>query len=281
MKILTKDQKGQTDHHIDFRLLEQRSRLEFNYPRDAAAGDAFVAVFLPFYENPIISESKSANYAEYDILGRSSSLFAYTSSKARKFKVDLQYTLPHLLQMDMTQSRFKNYFTTTEDAKNEFFDIGKPTTVSQTQAQKLFEEYSQVFADVNDASKLLFSVEEFPPQTIKCIDTLLFFVNVLRSSVYNNAVNPLQGPPLVRLTHGSMYQSIPCIVRNYDISVDEQAGYHVETLTPNRIKVSIELNEVRAGNFGYFEKATGVSRDNLAGWESVIGEPYSIDSGVL
>ena len=281
MKITAQSSFDEPERKVDFRLLEQRSRLEFNFPKGAGEGDAYIAVFLPFYENPQISESKAANYAEYDVLGRSSTLYAYTSAKARKFKVEISYNMFHLMQMDMTQSRFKKYFTTNHDEKNKFFDIGKPTTIPETQAEKLYKEYYSAFSDINGFSHLLFHPNEFPKETIKTIDTMLFFINILRSSVYNNATNPLLGPPLVRLNHGALYQSIPCIVKSYDLNMDDQAGIHVETLMPNRVVISLELNEVRAGDFGYFEKAVGIKRDNLAGWESVLGEPHSLDPGVL
>ena len=265
---------------VDFRLLEQRSRLEFNYPK---SDDEFVAVFLPFYENPIITESKSANYAEYDVLGRASTLFAYTGAKARTFKLELQYTYHHLLQMDMTQSRFKSFYKSEFDQKKEFFDI--PTELGGiSQADKLYEEYRSIFDSLHTGTSLSTfegTATEGSNQQHKAIDTLLFFINVLRSSVYNDASNPLLGPPTVRLNHGSMYQSIPCLVKTYDISFDEAAGYHVQTLTPNRIKVSLSLVELRTGDFGEFEKSTAIRRDNLAGWESVIGGNHSLDSGSL
>ena len=117
---------------------------------------------------------------------------------------------------------------------------------------------------------------------IKAIDTLVFFVNVFRTSVDSNAKNPLYGPPLVRLTHGSLYQSIPCIVKNYNISFDDEVwGYDLETLTPRMVNITVELQEVRVGNFGAFEPATATSRDNLAGWESVIASPQTTDPGQL
>ena len=115
---------------------------------------------------------------------------------------------------------------------------------------------------------------------IKAIDTLVFFVNIFRTSVDSNAKNPLYGPPLVRLTHGTMYQSIPCIVKSYNIATDDESwGYDLETLTPRMVNISVELQEVRVGNFGEFTPATYISRDNLAGWESVISSPLTTDPG--
>jgi hypothetical protein len=86
---------------------------------------------------------------------------------------------------------------------------------------------------------------------------------------------------LVRLNFGSLYQDIPCIVKNYNIGWEEEAGYDLYTLTPNRVKISVELNEVRIGDFGHYEKGVMIKRDNITGWESVIAEPNSIDPGEL
>jgi hypothetical protein len=286
MYLPVEDKDGNPTH-IDFRLLEQRSRLEFNYPRAAADGGP-VVMFVPFYENPIITESKSANYAEYDVLGRSSNLYAYTGAKSRKFKIDVHYTLHHLKEMAVSQSRFKKLlFETTKEAQDRFFLIGENVNdgvTGETQSQRLFREYSDIFAQVHGGNDVLQRFKEdplLPTEMVKTLDTLLFFINVLRSSVYNNSTNPLHGPPLVRLNHGALYQRIPCIIKNYNISFVEEAGYHVETLMPNRIKVSLSLDEIRAGDFGSAEAATPISQDNLVGWESVLSPKKSLDPGAL
>ena len=99
----------------DNRLLEQRSRLEFHYPQQD------MILFLPFFENPVISESKAANLVEYDLLGRSSSMFAYTGAKARRFKVEVSYTLPHLINFNMGVERFRRL--TTAESKEEQINL--------------------------------------------------------------------------------------------------------------------------------------------------------------
>tara|TARA_R110002051_G_scaffold167858_2_gene238545 strand:- start:21963 stop:23015 length:1053 start_codon:yes stop_codon:yes gene_type:complete len=108
------------------------------------------------------------------------------------------------------------------------------------------------------------------------IDMIVYWVNIVRSSVTNNAVDPTLGPPIVRLTHGVLYQNIPCICTGYDITADAKAPMDVETLLPFRIKVTMNLEEIRTGDFGQYRDGAGeneagaISRDNLAGWESVI-----------
>ena len=115
----------------------------------------------------------------------------------------------------------------------------------------------------------------------KAIDIILYWVNIIRTSVTNNAENPLKGPPIVRLNHGTMYQNIPCICTDYSINFDEKWGYDNNTLTPRRIDVKMSLEELRTGDFGKFDQAEYIKRDNLAGWESVISSPNTTDPGWL
>ena len=110
----------------------------------------------------------------------------------------------------------------------------------------------------------------------------MYFVNILRTSITNAATNPLLGPPIIRLVHGTMYQSIPCVGRSYSIEyLDEDWGYDLETLTPRKVKISLDLSEVRMGDFGKFKRSTIIQRDNIAGWESVVNEPLTTDPGLL
>jgi len=116
---------------------------------------------------------------------------------------------------------------------------------------------------------------------IKAIELIIYWVNIIRTSVTNNAENPLKGPPIVRLNHGTMYQNIPCICTDYSINFDEKWGYDNNTLTPRRIDVKMSLEELRTGDFGKFDQAEYIKRDNLAGWESVISSPNTTDPGWL
>jgi hypothetical protein len=105
-------------------------------------------------------------------------------------------------------------------------------------------------------------------------DIVTYWLDVIRSSTYNNVQNPLFGPPIVRLTHGLMHRGIPCIVTNYSFTYDPNTGYDKDTLLPRVIKVDMELKEVRTGDFGTFDpsplQAETEAGDNLAGWEAVI-----------
>ena len=120
-------------------------------------------------------------------------------------------------------------------------------------------------------------------QVTKYVDLIIYWVNIIRSSVVNNAANPLNGPPIIRLRHGVMYQDIPCICHDYTIEWEETGGYDLKTLLPRRLKISMKLEELRSGDFGEFNRDTAspITRDNLAGWEAVINTPGSMDPGYI
>jgi hypothetical protein len=85
------------------------------------------------------------------------------------------------------------------------------------------------------------------------------------------------GPPLLRLTFGSMYQNVPCLCKNYNISWEEESGYDLETLTPRNLKIQLSLEEIRVGDFEQYIPGRFIKSDNLTGWESAIASPYTTD----
>jgi len=115
---------------------------------------------------------------------------------------------------------------------------------------------------------------------LRLIDLVIYWVNIIRSSVVNNAENPLNGPPIIRLQHGILYQNIPCICNNYTLTWDEQMGYELDTLLPRRLRITMALSELRSGDFGKYEANKIIAQDNLAGWEAVINTG-SMDPGDL
>jgi hypothetical protein len=281
----------------DKRILEQRARIEFHYPIDD------MIIFVPMYENPKIQESQTANYVEYNPIGRSSSLFAYTGSKSRKFKVELTYTLPHLEMFDMGIYRFQRVFTnSTKDSQKQLFfpDPNKkkpgdaPNSLSLevekqywilrawaetleniSEAQGVFDKALTGLQGAGDLAQTLNSLT--PTKRHAALDSLLFFIALFRTSVVNKADNPIYGPPLARLTFGAMYQSVPCIIKSYNMAWEEEMGYDLETLTPRRIKINLDMQEVRVGDMGKYDPAQFVKRDNITGWESATAGWYTTD----
>ena len=102
------------------------------------------------------------------------------------------------------------------------------------------------------------------------INLIMFWVNLIRSSTLNKSTDTSFGPPIVRLSHGTMYDNVPCLVEDYDIRIMEEAGYEVGTLAPKRIEIQLKLIESRTGNFGKYKAGAWQLGDNVTGWESVI-----------
>ena len=314
------------DNKPDNRLLPQRSRLEFHYSDGDSANK--MVVFIPFFENPMIRESKKATYTTYNPIGRSSSLYAYVGSPSRKFNIEATFTLDHIARHEMGIDRFrrlvelnskqaqKDLFTSqaegthkgligdgyTSQARNavhRYYDLltRDQLGIGSDETLEVFEAATNVgLAALGLPSFSLgtkIQQEEIPidgpivdnswaqlapnSEKLKTIDTLLFFINVLRTSLSNNANNPVYGPPLIRLVHGTLYQSVPCIAKSYNLEWVGDMGYELETLTPRRLRLKLELDEVRAGDFTDFVPADPIKKDNLAGWEAAINSPLTTD----
>ena len=284
----------------DKRILEQRARLEFHYP------DGETILFVPIYENPKIVETATATYVEYNPLSRAGSLFTYTGTKSRKLKMDLIYTLPHLMNYDMGIDKFRRIFSGNSDESKKLMFTqysnqaktappapGSSGNSISTEIDRIYWTIRAQAMSVEDLALELdllgvtaANAEEelerlTPTQRNVMVDTLLFFVALFRSSVLNNAKNPMQGPPLVRLNFGTLYQSVPCIVKNYNLTWEESAGYDLHTLTPRQLKISLDLQEVRVGDFLDYQPGVFRARDNLTGWESCIDDPYTTDPQLL
>jgi len=121
---------------------------------------------------------------------------------------------------------------------------------------------------------------------IRIVDLVIYWINIIRTSVVNNAMDPTLGPPIIRLNHGIMYQDVPCICTQYSFSIPDASPMDIDTLLPHQISVTMQLEEIRTGNFGEFRgigkdnNATMIQRDNLAGWEAVIVQG-TMDPGTL
>ena len=304
--------------HVMPRMLEERARIEFHYPDENNT-----IVFVPFYENPEIKESQAANYADYNPIGRAGSLYAYTGSQSRKFKVKATYTLPHLYWAPMGIARFLRYafgnskkeqqllFTNISresvapkeslshsiGAKDSYTTLLKESLgIPDPPPEKRFAKTPQPNRRMDGMdfnTDILGTLDAFLEEegvdslgdlsvnegvkANQVIDTLLFFMALFRTSTVNNAQNPTLGPPILRLTFGTMYQSVPCVCKNYSLTWEEEAGFDLETLTPRRLVISLDLEEIRSGDFKAFDQNSIIARNNLTGWESAIASPYTTD----
>jgi hypothetical protein len=104
-----------------------------------------------------------------------------------------------------------------------------------------------------------------------------FWINVIRTATMGSS-DGSQGPPIIKLSFGPLYQRVPFIATKYDISFDEMAGYDLETMLPRRVRINLVLEEFRVGNFGKYspimDDANGYvdidTSENVAGWDAIL-----------
>jgi len=333
------------------RKLEQRSHLTVEFPQ---SDNRIFRTYIPFLENPEISESGSNSLQEYNLMGRAGSLYSYGGSESRAIDITFNISLLHLIHLNTTEGiadkftrHFNLFFADKESAKerfnlrsdlaneiqfeknekvtdwlypegqpfrsvaleNELSDMGESDTKFNPEGfphaqthRKFYSKWLKQITGQNTVQGWITSLEDNVNRDFgafgglnpfyeggnqnrrdldKLINLVFVWVNLIRATCLNNATNTVQGPPIVRLTHGPMYNNVPCVVRDYSISIMDEAGFDIQTLTPKRLEITMTLSEMRTGDFGTFESGYLESGDNLAGWEAIIGDnnidPYNGD----
>jgi len=288
---------GPTERFQLNQALEKRGGIRFNYAPTNRVPTSTV-VWIPFYENPTIVESRKANYASKKILLRNEPVRLYTGSEARRFKVDIHYSLIHMAAMV---------------SKEDMFDIFTPRGFDYTDilaiAMYLRDTVGRDTGTLGDASKVnatlfqqaydrghstegpwgpnrwwkdpsnpregaaywsfaLLWVMRCLPNWVKHHQILQKVVNNIRSAVIGTQQMPVKGPPIVELKWGTMYNFTPCIITDYKIQPVENAGYDAKSLTAQRLKVSLSLEEMRNinGNLWGDPEIGG----DLPGWDSIM-----------
>lgn len=331
------------------RKLEERSHLTFEFPQ---SDSRVFRTYLPFLENPKVSERARSKLNEYNLIGRAGSLYSYGGSTSREINVTFKISLLNLMNLESAEGiseKFKrsfNLFFSDRERSAERFGlrnnarvdppftdpdliekiednlrqaslsnfgeltsdidlrIGKGFPHAQTHRNFYRELVGQViggdpiFDNVgnwlidNVANNIpvtgLFGSEDAPgistagsaqDRMNNIIDMVYAWVNLVRSSVLNNAGNTVQGPPIIRITHGPMFNNIPCVAEDYGIRILDESGFDVQTLTPKQIEVTLSLKEIRTGDFDEFKQGTVGGGDTLAGWEAVLKDnnmdPYN------
>lgn len=291
------------------RFLAERSYLYFKY--DTGNSSDSREFYLPMLENIEITESQKPNLAIYDILGRPGNVYAYLGAKSREFNLKFKITLPHVHQYITTiglnplfYSGFRYFQDTRSATKNRMkkdpkYPSDSPSKINYfKKAEDTFStNYQENFSDLRTAGLYLNSVFKINPEFanvrpftrennktyIDSVNLLILWLNVIRTSVVGNAQNTSLGPPVVYINHGTMYNNIPCVCTNYNIRVNNVAGYELLSLTPRQIEISLNLSENRTGSFEKFVPFKLVEGEAVAGWEAVMSygtiDPYDPSQG--
>ena len=279
----------QDDRRIDPKI-EERASIIFNF----YDGGDIKRVALPFFENATIKESKKANYATYNPIGRSSSLFSYLGAQSREISVTFNLTTPLIVERYLKLEERVNAKLTRTEIQEDYkslFEAGNNKKSSVEDAVSTFysvlddKETTSYNSDVSELTNALFNIDPLSPASIatglvnaarstidrsglrKGHSAVLSLINLIRSSVVNNVDRPMDGPPIAILDYGVQYQNVPCIVQDYSIDFSDKYGYDLELMLPRVIECSLKLSEVRPsgsvasqGNKGY----------KIKGWESFL-----------
>lgn len=265
------------------RKLEERSHLVFEFDYEGGKKRAY----LPFIENIQISESNKSNLATYSLLGRAGQIFSYQGADSRSIKIKFSFKLLHLIQTyktDGIDSKFFTHFLNFSDKTSEISNPINHASIHKNYYDKKLQTnnlFQKDFKDILNKGQINFLNGGNPKETLTdfAINTIIYWINLVRSSTKNNSANTTFGPPIIRVTHGPMYNAIPCVAQDYSITIDEAAGYDAVTMFPRGINIDLDLLEVRTGNFGKFKSFSKTNGDNNVGWEAVFEEnnmdPYN------
>ena len=227
--------------------------LELNYFEKGI--DSPRIIFFPFVGNIDISENRTANYTDYQPISRNTTLFGYTGSKSREFVINYSMNVDYLFKYANLLPRI----TPSPSRRGEALFTPGQSSSRQGGVQYYIEQSNS--QDLENKRKAL----EF-------ID---YQINLVRSMPINNAEQPTQAPPIVRLNHGLLYQDIPCVCRNYSISQDSgparDIGYKSK-ISNKFVTIEIMLSETRTGDYQKtsFDPNNNSSRDNIVGWEQIL-----------
>lgn len=271
--------------------LEKRAGIKFNYAPTNGVPAGRIR-WLPFFENPTIVESRKANYANTKVFLRNEPVRLYTGSEARKFKVDIHYSLIHMAAMvathqlfnmfndkgtEMTNAEILTVRTYLTDVLKRDTDSRPDTTIEE--ALKNMRDRTSLDGPVgplplgDDQSGAwwnyaLLYVMKTTPSWLRHAELIQYVMNTVRNSVISTAQMPVKGPPICQLKWGSTYDFTPCIITDYRIQPVENAGYDTKSLTSQRLKISLSLEEMRNIN-GNLWGNPDIGGD-LPGWDTVL-----------
>jgi len=279
------------------RNLENRSKLVFSF-RKTNSHQSIIRT-LHFAENIDVKESVRANYSEYTPLGNNGSVFAYLGSQSRDITVDFQITLQNIMEHTLIKpptQKSKSKITKSsyfQKAKSPFDSVSNYFNKSHKSIQSNIEHFANQFLNsissdgANNESleialregrenRLSYGITEGTSAQTRSVSILkvMYWVNLIRSSVMTNSAKPSLGPPIVSLVHGILYQNVPCIVTDYNISYDSNAGLDEVTLLPRRLKVSLKMKEVRLRGQS-FDPSDDQNRNMMPGYESFIEDGFA------
>ena len=281
-------------------VLEQRSYLDFYFP-NPEVGVRRVAMF----QNPQISEDRSARYASQPVLSRNEPVRLWVGSEPRQVRLTFDYTLPHVEYFwrllgnhypgNFDKSQLTKLKEFTRDKVNLFFGTMKlgfeGSGVSfenyGNQGPQLYEnmpwgiEKKNKFGEAKSLGLLQtlltnYSVEgeHLENPVVGAALYTQHVIDTIRASVVGDETNlGQQGPPIVRFRHGTIFNEAPFIVKNFSIAYPKDKGYEMRTLLPRIVTFTLSLEEFRQTHGSHH----GDTTEQLPGAEQIMN--LSLASG--
>ena len=281
-------------------VLEQRSYLDFYFP-NPEVGVRRVAMF----QNPVISEDRSARYAAQPVLSRNEPVRLWVGSEPRQVRLTFDYTLPHVEYFwrllgnhypgNFDKSQLNKLKEFTRDKVNLFFGTMKlgfdGSGVSfenyGNQGPQLYEnmpwgvEKKNKFGEAKSLGLLQtlltnYSVEgeHLENPVVGAALYTQHVIDTIRASVVGDETNlGQQGPPIVRFRHGTIFNEAPFIVKSFSIAYPKDKGYEMRTLLPRIVTFTLNLEEFRQTHGSHH----GDTTEQLPGAEQIMN--LSLASG--
>ena len=264
------------------KALEQRGYLKFKYGNAIPGSLTPRTRLLPFFEDPIIKESREANYAEYEILLRSEPYKTYVNTGPQSLTIEINYSIPHVV------SFFNNY--------RAMLSLGEAIELSNIVKQVKDIIVQDYRGDANNKYRLngpekedgtrlntliladsapgdgprMPTTKEIPlgedyienqlalrgfaahwlnesPRTkiLQTFEALIhYFTLIARSSVMPSSGKKggVFAPPVAELKFGALYNNIPCIVKDYDFEFRGDLGWYNTTLYPRVVRMKFSID---------------------------------------
>jgi len=291
--LVSSQQEGYRHNH----KLELAGKLEFAYPAGALRRDRmgydmtkppgviskydeeFNVFSLPFFENPKISESRSATYSDNTIVNRNEPYKVWMGAKGKQVNLDFNINMPHLITFATTQfidltlhsihnPIIKKQILNQLKALNEERsgkDLGDGSNVYDLNGSESF--YDTTNSILNDPSHPLGLVDRGAQSKTRAQVILytVYLLDMIRTSVIGstqtNATRILDSyekkqahPPITFLTFGALYHEEPFIVKSYSLNFDGKHGYEELSLLPRNINVKLKLESYdQLGNAQSFQ----------------------------
>lgn len=251
------------------RFLQERSFLVFEYETEGRLKQFSI---LPFFENILISEDQRANFAVYDLIGRAGNMYSYLGAKSRQFKLTFRLNVMHIHSILNTEGYALEDFSQKISDPTDKKEIQKRFFTNPQRDNTKNKNLSRLSADVYHSlrlnSNVVFSDDIRPNGYEKTFNTVMWWINLVRTSVTNNSRNTVYGPPIIRINHGLLYNNVPCICTNFSIREVENSVYDVINNTSLMFEVSMSLEETRSSASEYVS-GDELNGDNITGWDGL------------